>query len=371
MHFLIITHAEHYMDSDGELYAYAPYVTEMNLWLKYVDQVTIVAPLANDLDANISSTYEHPNINFIEVEAFSLTSLKHALKAILVLPSIKWKVYKAMKTADHIHLRCPGNMGLIGCFIQIFSPKKKKTAKYAGNWDYNSKQPWSYRLQQYILNNTFLTKNMTALVYGEWDGLSKNTKPFYTASYFNDEIEPLFVRNYTKTLHFCFVGSLTENKGILEGLQMVSRLKSSGKDVILHVYGEGEKRIALEENIKAINAEKWAFVYGNQPRAQIKKALKYSHFLILPSRSEGWPKAVAEAMFWGCIPLASEISCVPWMLGHGKRGLLLKRPLEANHDRIFEFISNSKRLVEISQSAAEWSQQYTLDKFEKEVSYLI
>jgi hypothetical protein len=69
--------------------------------------------------------------------------------------------------------------------------------------------------------------------------------------------------------------------------------------------------------------------------------------------------------------MATEVSCVPWMLGHGKRGLLLKQPLESNLERIIDFISNPKRLVDISQSASDWSQQYTLDKFEKDVSYLI
>jgi hypothetical protein len=45
---------------------------------------------------------------------------------------------------DHIHLRCPGNMGLIGCFIQMLFPSKTKTAKYAGNWVPNNLGPISY-----------------------------------------------------------------------------------------------------------------------------------------------------------------------------------------------------------------------------------
>jgi hypothetical protein len=36
-----------------------------------------------------------------------------------------------MLHADHIHLRCPGNVGLLGCFIQISFPLKPKRPKYA------------------------------------------------------------------------------------------------------------------------------------------------------------------------------------------------------------------------------------------------
>jgi hypothetical protein len=35
---------------------------------------------------------------------------------------------------------------LLGCVLQIFS-NKKKTAKYAGNWD-PKKQPWDYKLKK-------------------------------------------------------------------------------------------------------------------------------------------------------------------------------------------------------------------------------
>ena len=63
-------------------------------------------------------------------------------------------------------------------------PKTPKSAKYAGNWDPKSKKPWSYQLQQWILSNTFLTKNMKVLVYGVWDGQSQNIYPFFKLTRF-------------------------------------------------------------------------------------------------------------------------------------------------------------------------------------------
>jgi hypothetical protein len=43
--------------------------------------------------------------------------------------------------------------------------------------------------------------------------------------------------------------------------------------------------------------------------------------VLLPSDSEGWPK-IAEGMFWGCVPIATAVSCVPYMLDYGKEDLL-------------------------------------------------
>ncbi|SHE87846.1 Glycosyltransferase involved in cell wall bisynthesis [Psychroflexus salarius] len=371
MTFLIISHTNHYKVND-QLYAYAPYVREINLWLKHVDQVNIVAPVSNNYDKNINLAYQHSTISIDEVPAFSLIGLKEKINTLKKLPKILRVLYKAMKQADHIHLRCPGNMGLLGCLVQILFPKTPKTAKYAGNWDPKSQQPWSYKLQKWILSNTRLTKNMQVLVYGQWLNQTKNIKPFFTATYNDSEKEPLYVRNYTKPWHFCFVGSLSKGKRPQLALELVNKLRQKGMDAVIHFYGDGELKTSLNEDLQQLNAQDWAFVYGNQPKDVVKKALKYSHFLILSSQSEGWPKVVAEAMFWGCIPIVTPISCVPWMLGDGQRGILIdSQNIDQTLKQLLAFKKTPKSLEQLSTNAAEWSRNYTLDKFEDEIRKLL
>ena len=146
----------------------------MNLWGKYVDKIFIVAPVSVDEIRSIDSNYENSDIKLIAIPNFDITSFKNIIRSILVIPKVCNTIYKVMKEANHIHLRCPGNIGLLGCFLQIIFPSKIKTAKYAGNWDPKSKQPISYRLQKWILGNTSLTKNIKVLVYGSWPNQSKN-----------------------------------------------------------------------------------------------------------------------------------------------------------------------------------------------------
>ena len=164
MNFVIITHVQH-IEENSKYFGYAPYVREMNIWLKYVNQVTIVAPIEKTKLDNIHLAYQHKNLIFKEVPNFNLTNFSNSSRTLFKLPFIFLTIFLAMKKADHIHLRCPGNMGLIGCLVQILFPNIPKTAKYAGNWDPNAKQPSTYKLQKWILNNTFLTKNMKVLLY--------------------------------------------------------------------------------------------------------------------------------------------------------------------------------------------------------------
>jgi len=370
MTFAIITHVPHILEQN-QFFAYAPYVREMNIWSKYVDKVILLAPVSISNTSAIDCNYEHENIEFVPIESFDILNFKGLLSAILKIPNICGKIYSTMQKADHIHLRCPGNIGLLGCMVQILFPKKLKTAKYAGNWDPKSKQPLTYRLQKWILSNTFLTRNMQVMVYGEWEGSSKNITPFFTATYQEADKFPISRRDLKAQISFVFVGTLVVGKRPLYAIQLVESLSKKGFDVALTLYGDGIERIKLEEYIAKNSLGNIISLAGNQTRETVKSAFECSHFVILPSDSEGWPKAIAEGMFWGCVPVATAVSCVPFMLDYGNRGVLLEIDLEKDVLRMAALIKNEGVYERMSQKASEWSRNYTLDLFEMEIKKML
>lgn len=370
MTFCIITHVPHSY-SNGNYYAYAPYVNEMNIWLKYVDKVIIVAPLKNIETSVIHQFYKHSNIVFVAVPSFSLIGIKAVLKTLYHLPVLLFSIIKAMKISDHVHLRCPGNMGLLGSIVQLFFPDKIKTAKYAGNWDSKSTQPFTYILQKKILSNAFLTKNMKVLVYGDWKNQTKNIKSFFTATYSESEkliVEP---KKLNAIINFIFVGNLTSGKQPILAVKIVSELKKRNYNVSLSVYGEGVERRNLENYISNNNLSEFVTLKGNFDREQMKMIYQKSHFLLLPSKSEGWPKVVAEAMFWGCLPIATSISCVPFMLDNGNRGLLITDDFEKCISEICKLLEDEKVYDTKINAAINWSRRYTIDTFEVEIKKLL
>ena len=374
MKFLIITHVSH-IKMNQNFYGYSPYIREMNIWMKHVDEVIVVAPIIDSELNPIYEKYSHSNISFCEAAEFEITSLTSVFKTLIKLPEIFNSVYKAMSQASHIHLRCPGNMGLVGAIVQILFPNKQKTAKYAGNWDPKSKQPWSYRLQKWILSNTFLTKNMQVLVYGEWEGSSKNVKSFFTATYSELEVQNSKFKiqdsKFAEPFRFIFVGTLSKGKQPLYVIQLVEEMHKKGKKVLLELYGEGILRKELEHYISQNNLEAIVFLKGNQNKETVLKGYQNSHFLILPSKSEGWPKVVAEAMFWGCVPIASPVSCVSYMMGNGSRGIVLQEELKQDVNQIKTVINNQELYQKMASEGQSWSRQFTTDKFETEISKLI
>lgn len=384
MKFSIFTHVPHTQKKNC-FYGYAPYIREMNLWLKYVDEAKIIAPLVSEEVSAAEISYKKEYLKFIPVPELNFSGLGKIL-SFFSLPIVAIRIFKEMLKSDHLHLRCPGNIGLISCFMQILFPWKEKSAKYAGNWDPKAKQPWTYKLQKWILGNTFLTRNMKVLVYGEWPNQSKNIKPFFTASFSEKEISEVPIKQFNPPYLFLFAGNLVPGKRPLLAIKIVEILKRKGFPVQMEFFGEGILRQDLENYVQVNKISEIVSFKGNQELEKVKEAYKKAHFLILPSKSEGWPKAVAEAMFFGCIPIATAVSCVPWMLGYGARGVLLEQgdgALERPNDevktqvddnvaeQIINLLESPEEMKRKSFATQEWSQQYTLERFEKGIQVVL
>lgn len=367
MKFLVVTFAP--LLKEGDTFSsYGPYVKEMEMWFQHCDEIAFCCPVEYSGKNLLLAPFTRNYFKLFPVA--ELTQKDLFVKPWLVLQAV-YQIYNAMQWADHIHLRCPGNMGLLGAFVQMLFPKKKKTAKYAGNWDWNSKQPWSYRLQQRILRNTFFTRNMQVLVYGEWPDRTKNILPFFTASYSESDKIEVIKPDITKEVRMAFVGMLSPNKSPETALQVLKLLSEWSIPAQLIFCGDGPEKEKLEKLSIEWQIQDKAVFLGNVSAEKVKEVLQQSHFLVFISRSEGWPKAVAEAMWWGCVPITTAVSCVPQMLGNGERGFLV----ENNANEILQIISNviqkSNEFFEISTAAMQWSHLYTLERFNREIKLLL
>lgn len=370
MKFLIITNAPHKI-KDGKYYAYGPYIKEMNIWLKHVDEVKVISFVSTDTINNMDLAYKHNNIEFISVPTFNLTSMSNIFKTLVSLPIILYTLFKYMKKSDHIHLRSPSNMALLGLIVQVFFPNKKKTAKYAANWDMTSKQPLSYRLQQKLMENTFLSRNLKALVYGEWPNQTNNIFPMFTATYHDDEKEKINIRPINGKLNIIYSGRLIKSKRPLLTIQVVEELINRGYDAYLDVVGDGEEMNRLRDYVKNHSLSKNIILHGRENAETLKILYKKAHFLVFMSKSEGWGKVITESMFWGCLPITTAVGPVPYILGNGSRGALLEANKDIICDCIEKYIDNPSLYLKHTSNAIAWSQELTLDKFEQKIKELL
>lgn len=355
----------------GAWNAYAPYVREMDIWARYGDEICFCCPEWETTRGLLVEPLPFALSRHIRLVDFNIRSPLSVLKA---LWAVMWNtvlIFRAMIWADHIHLRCPGNASLLAAVVQIAFPRKRKTAKYAGNWDAAAPQPLSYRIQKRILANGFWSRRTTVLAYGEWPDAPSNVKAFFTATYSGSEVPRSIEKPVLLPIRLVFAGMLTAAKRPAYALELVRSLAESGMAVRLEIFGSGPMKEELAAQISEWELAHKVTIWGNQPKEVLKEAYKEAHFVVLPSVSEGWPKAIAEGMFWGCIPLATPVSCVPAMLDNGTRGVLLSLDLQRDTKALVDLLNDTGRMKRTAAAAAAWSQKYTLERFEAEIRKLL
>jgi len=369
LNFVVFTHVTH-RSFDGKIYAYGPYVREMNLWVKEHDQLTIVSPFVEGVAPDpIESSFECLNIRFVRLPLFSFIDFNNGIKSLLLLPFLTFQIFRGLLSKGHLHFRLPGNVGLLSTILQVFFPFRKKTFKYAGNWHQTSLQPLSYRLQRLIAKNPLLTHNAQVLVYGKMTDDANHVVDFYTATYTENDKSEFALKPVSndESIRLIYVGALSKGKRPLLAVQVLEALLKNNVHAQLYVCGDGPLLNTLVDYIREKNLESNVHLTGNIKRSDVDLLLQGSHFLLIPSKSEGWPKAVAEAMWWGCIPVATAISCIPKMLDYGSRGIIVNPDAPAMAAAIMELLNDFERSSKMRTEAMIWSRQYTLERMQKDI----
>ena len=137
------------------------------------------------------------------------------------------------------------------------------------------------------------------------------------------------------------------------------------------MYGNGSEFFKIEKYINDNVLYKDIKLHGNQSKEIVKQAFQKCHFLVFISKSEGWPKVVAESMFWSCLAVSTKVSCVPFMLDDGNRGCLINDNLDDIVEKVEKYIYDKNIYFQQVDRAKKWSQQFTLDTFEEAIKKLI
>lgn len=371
MRLAIISDVVHYKSGNNYL-ANPPYVKEMEIWAKKADEVLLLTLLSKDRPSDhFLSSYKHPRISLRPIPPFGINKAANFFRILFFMPILLWKTYSVMRQANHIHIHCPGYVSLVASLAQILFPSKPKTIKYDGNWSSSTTQPRSHRLQKWIMRSSFLTKNAKVLVYGDFDESNCNVIPFFNPIYSLREKINCPIRQTEGRLRFLFAGELTDIKNPLLACKVVYLLNESGMDCELNLFGEGPLQAEIESFIQSHGLSESINIMRTSNKNTLIEAYSSSHFLLSLSRSEDWPKVVAEAMWWGCLPVAIPVSCIPQMLGYGERGLLVYPYPESVIANIRACLNNPATYLEMCRKAMKWSRNHTLEKYEVEVHKLL
>ncbi|MDY0089775.1 MAG: glycosyltransferase family 4 protein [Flavobacteriaceae bacterium] len=307
---LIISHTEHYESSNGIIVGWGATINEVNFLADFWEEVVHIGCLYDSEAPKSALPYTKNNIRFVPISPYGGKTVLDKLGILFKIPKIIQQVIKHQKGATEVQLRLPTSMGLFLLPLFSFFLPRKYTfwVKYAGDWA-QQKTPLANKLQRRWLKMNWAKCKVT--INGFWNNQPAQCYSFENPClYLNDienglkvSAEKVFEPPYT----FCFVGRVDEIKGMS---RVIDAFREIPLDLIeaIHIVGSGKDMARYIEK-SAFLGEKIIF-HGDQSRNQVHQFMQKSHFFLLPSSVEGFPKVVAEAACYGTIPVVSNVSSI-------------------------------------------------------------
>lgn len=107
----------------------------------------------------------------------------------------------------------------------------------------------------------------------------------------------------------CAVGRLSREKGQDVLIDAFARIAQRHDALQVALAGDGPDRLALEAQATALGVRSRVHFLGHQPH--VARIYAAADILVLPSRSEGMPNALLEAMATGTPVIASAVGGIP------------------------------------------------------------
>jgi glycosyltransferase involved in cell wall biosynthesis len=358
---LIVSHVVHYHHA-GRLFAYGPYAREIDIWADLFPRVVIASPCRNEPPPADCLPFTRSNISVLPQLDTGGNTLKAKVQQVLALPRMVARLCRAMSTAEAIHVRCPGNLGLLAAAVApLFS--RYRIAKYAGQWNGFRGERWPVKLQRALLRSRWW--GMPVTVYGQWPNQPPHVHGFFTSMMTAAQVERAVKvaaqKSIASPLRVLFSGRLASEKRVTVLLDAVRAAKDDGLKLDVAIVGDGPERQRLQRQAAELTIQDQVKFIGALPFDQSLRWYDWAHCLVLPSvHSEGWPKVVAEAMCHGLMCVAVDHGQISSMLAD--RGLLLRSGSAQEIAQALLWISqNPEQCQQRMEKASLWARQYSLE----------
>jgi glycosyltransferase involved in cell wall biosynthesis len=361
MRLLIVSHVPHYRH-DGGYFAYGPYAKEIEIWAELFSEIVIAAPLSLGPPPSETCRINRPNVRVSRQREVGGTRWLDKVSVVLALPALVVGLSREMWNADAIHVRCPGNLGLLGALLApLFC--RKLVAKYAGQWNGFPGEEWTVRLQRWLLRSRWWRGPVT--VYGRSVDEAPHVIEFFSTMFTADQLSRAKVSLAAKTWGspptVAFTGRLTRAKNADVLIKAVAELKSEGIHLQTFIVGDGPERERLKSLANSLNVQDLVVFTGGIVPERVPEYLERSDIFVLASETEGWPKSIAEAMAFGLICIGSDRGLIPKFLAEG-RGLTV-RPKDVSGlvDTLRRVATSPADYKEMRRRASQWAQVYSIE----------
>lgn len=335
-------------------------------YLSVFDNVTIVSRIGERVDQS-AKYIDGPNVDVLE-----LPDIRSMLPFLFYIPKLIWTLFQLPRNASYI-LRIPGFITTIASavlFLRRIPFSVEVVADPADALDAKSfKHPLQPVLKSFQTHATRLQCHFAcATAYVTKYALQRRYPPHpgkptfnYTSLNLHDDMFNR-ARNINEfNLSQPVIANVAMMQKTIKAqdvlLEAFKKVRDSGVDARLVLIGDGDHKVYFEDMATDLGIEKFVRFTGLLPKGEkLFSELDNADLFVLPSRQEGLPRAMIEAM-------ARGLPCISSNVGGADELLNSKYLVEVNNaemlaDRIIHLLNNPAALENQSQINREKAEEF-------------
>lgn len=339
---------------------------QMRALSELFDSTTLVVPCAASGGRAGESPIVGSNLSVARLSALSRSGIRRKAAFPLWLARNAGILRRELRRADAVHAAVPGDVGTVGMALAL-AGRKPLLVRYCNNWLVT--RTVAERLVKGTMERFARGRNVMLATGGGADPPSRR----------NSGVTWIFATGLTeRDLQACarprirlpgasprliLVGRLEKGKGTGILIESLPRILEDFPEATLEILGDGSARGELEALAMQTGVGGRVGFRGNVAPGTVLRCLQEADLFCFPTKSEGFPKVVVEALACGLPVVTTRVSVLPVLLSRGA-GLLLNELTPASvAEGVRRCLSQPDTYRAMSASALETAKDYSLEKW--------
>jgi glycosyltransferase involved in cell wall biosynthesis len=373
---LVVSNMAHYRRADGVIVGHGATSRELSELAQLFDHVRHVACLHDEPAPASALPYTAENLELVPVPPAGGSSLRAKLGILEQFPDYARVIARELRDADAIHVRCPANVSMVAlALLAGRRTPQRRWIKYAGNWQPEGREPTFYMLQRRWLATRFARAEVS--VNGAWPDQPTHVHTLQNPCLTSDELTAGETAARSKQLaapiRLVFAGHLGAAKNPRVAIEALAALRAAGVDARLDLAGGGAELAELRDEVATRGLAIHVALHGPVARDRLNELYAAAHFVVLPSRTEGWPKVLAEGMAFGAVPIATAVGSIPSLLGQFGTGAVHPAPPAAGDVAalVRDYVREPARWAAESRAAVEAAREFSYAGYRRRIRELL
>jgi glycosyltransferase involved in cell wall biosynthesis len=344
---------------------------QMRALSELFEATTVVVPVSPRPQADGECSITGRNLKVVPLTELRGKGAVRKLGFPLWLARNGWRFLRELRAAEAIHAPVPGDVGTAGMLLG-FLLRKRLFVRHCGNWFVQTTA--AERFWKWFIERCAGGRNVM-LATGGSDELPSGRNPavrwIFSTSLTSGELAaygaPRRRMNDSspQLIIACRQSRLKGTGRLIESMPLILQSLPGAR---LEVAGDGPDLNAFRALAAQLGLSGRVIFRGKLSHDEVMEALREADLFCYPTASsEGFPKAVLEAMACGLPIVTTRVSVLPQLLKSGCGVLLPDTSPPSIACAVAECFADAGRYLEMSARSVESARQYSLEQWRNKI----